>query len=188
MGIILLMLLSVGIGWLPMVTASLLAAIAMLLTGCVHKEQLLNAVHLPILIVIATAIGIGKAVESSGLAAGIADNLFENVNKMHPVFFVLLLYVMTNLFTEFITNNAAAVLMFPLAIAIAEQVGVPVRAAAVAIAVAASASFLTPIGYQTNLMVMGAGSYKFSDYARMGFPVTLLVMCVAVTMISWVYL
>lgn len=186
--IIFLMLFSVGIGWLPMVTASLLAAIAMLVVGCVHKEQLIHAIHLPILVVIATAIGIGKAVETSGLAAGIADTLFGNVESLHPVLFVLMLYVMTNLFTEFITNNAAAVLMFPLAIAIAEQVGIPVRAAAVAIAIAASASFMTPIGYQTNLMVMGAGGYKFSDYTRMGFPITLIVMGVALSVISWIYL
>ncbi|HET8810409.1 MAG TPA: SLC13 family permease [Flavobacteriaceae bacterium] len=188
LAIIFCMLLAVGIGWLPMVTASLLAAIAMLLVGCVHKEQLVHAIHLPILVVIATAIGIGKAVETSGLANGIANTLFGNIESIHPVVFVLLLYLMTNLFTEFITNNAAAVLMFPLAIAIAEQVGIPIRAAAVAIAIAASASFMTPIGYQTNLMVMGAGGYKFSDYTRMGFPVTLIVMSVAVSVISWIYL
>lgn len=188
LGIIFLMLVVVGIGWLPMVTAALLAAMIMLLTGCVHNEQLINAVHLPILVVIATAIGIGKAVESSGLAAGIADTLFGNIHEVHPVVFLLMLYLLTNLFTEFITNNAAAVLMFPLAIAIAEQVGIPVRAAAIAVAVAASASFMTPIGYQTNLMVMGAGGYKFSDYTKAGFPMTLIVMGVAVTVISWLYL
>ncbi|HET8838026.1 MAG TPA: SLC13 family permease [Flavobacteriaceae bacterium] len=188
LGIIFLMLVVVGIGLLPMVTAALLAAIFMLVTGCVHKEQLINAVHLPILVVIATAIGIGTAVETSGLAEGIADTLFGSVQSMHPILFLLLLYFLTNLFTEFITNNAAAVLMFPLAIAIADHVGIPVRAAAIAIAVAASASFMTPIGYQTNLMVMGAGGYKFSDYTKTGFPVTLIVMGVAVTVISWLYL
>ncbi len=188
LGIIFLMLVVVGIGWLPMVTAALLAAIVMLVSGCMHKEQLINAVHLPILVVIATAIGIGKAVETSGLASGIANILFGNIHSMHPVIFLLMLYLLTNLFTEFITNNAAAVLMFPLAIAIAEQVGIPVRAAALAVAIAASASFMTPIGYQTNLMVMGAGGYKFSDYTKAGFPVTIIVMIVAVTVISWMYI
>ncbi len=187
--IIFLMLLSVGIGLLPMITASLLAAIAMLLVGCVHKTQLVHAIHPPILIVIATAIGIGEAVKVSGLADAIAQGVFGNMSAtVHPVLFILLLYIITNLFTEFITNNAAAVLMFPLGIAIAHQVGIPIRAAAVTVAIAASASFMTPIGYQTNLMVMGAGGYKFSDYTKAGFPVALIVMAVAVSAISWIYL
>lgn len=187
LGVILLMLLLVGIGVLPMVTAALLAAMAMLIFGCVQKEQLVHAIHPPILIVIATAIGIGKAVETSGLASAIADGIFGDIENVHPVVLILLIYLMTNLFTEFITNNAAAVLMFPLGIAIAEQVGIPVRAAALTVAVAASASFMTPIGYQTNLMVMGAGGYKFSDYTKIGFPVTIIVMAVTVTVISWMY-
>lgn len=187
LGVILLMLVSVGTGWLPMTTAALLAAMVMLLLGCVQKNQLVQAVHPPILIIIATAIGIGKAVETSGLAAALADTIFGNLGVISPVVLILLIYLMTNLFTEFITNNAAAVLMFPLGIAIAEQMGVPVRAAALTVAVAASASFMTPIGYQTNLMVMAAGGYKFSDYTKVGFPVSIIVMAVTVSIISWVY-
>lgn len=188
LGVIFLMLVLVGSGLLPMVTAALLAAIAMLLLGCVQKEQLVQAVHPSILIIIATAIGIGKAVETSGLAAAIADGVFNNLGAASPVVLILLIYIMTNIFTEFITNNAAAVLMFPLGVAIAEQMGIPVRAAALTVAVAASASFMTPIGYQTNLMVMGAGGYKFSDYAKAGFPVAIIVMAVSVSLITWMYL
>jgi di/tricarboxylate transporter len=183
-----IMLLLVSFGILPMVTAALLAAVAMILSKCLQKEKVLAAAQLPILVVIATAIGIGKAVEISGLAQLMADSIFGNLTLTQPVLLILLIYIITNVFTELITNNAAAVLMFPIAIALAAQAGIPLHAAGITVAVAASASFLTPIGYQTNLMVMSAGGYKFTDYTRAGFPVTLILMTVTVGMIWWRYL
>jgi di/tricarboxylate transporter len=97
------------------------------------------------------------------------------------------LYLATNLLTELVTNNAAAVLMLPIAMAAAAALGEPPIAFGVVVAVAASASFLTPIGYQTNLMVMAPGGYRFSDYTRAGWPVTLLtlVITVAVVALRW---
>lgn len=182
------MLLSVALGVFPMVTAALLAAILMIVTGCVQKDQLLNAIHPPILIVIAAAIGIGKAVEVSGAATWATEGILGTLTFSHPVFYIALLYVLTNLFTEVITNNAAAVLMLPLAIVLANQVGIPVHAAGVTVAMAASASFLTPIGYQTNLMVMSVGGYKFTDYTKAGFPITLIMMVCTVMIVWWRYL
>lgn len=187
LGIIAAMLLLVATGLLPMVTAALLAATAMVITNCLRKEQVLPAMQLPILVVIAAAIGIGKAVEISGLAQLLASSVFSESQRVHPIVLIALIYVMTNLFTELITNNAAAVLMFPIAIAVATQAGIPLHAAGITVAIAASASFLTPIGYQTNLMVMSAGGYKFSDYTKAGFPITLILMAVTVTMVWWRY-
>jgi di/tricarboxylate transporter len=97
------------------------------------------------------------------------------------------LYLATNLLTEIITNNAAAVLMLPISTATASTLGAPPAAFGLLVAVAASASFLTPIGYQTNLMVMGPGGYRFSDYARVGWPVTLIVMSITVGIIMVMY-
>ena len=86
-----------------------------------------------------------------------------------------------------ITNNAAAALLFPIAFASAQQLGVDPRPFAIAIALAASNSFLTPIGYQTNVMVMGPGGYRFTDYLRVGFPLTITTVAVMVWLIPWMY-
>ena len=188
LAIIAVMLLLVSLGLMPMVTAALLAAGAMVLTKCIQKEQVLPAMQLPILIVIAAAIGIGKAVELSGLAQQIATTVFGNLKSVEPLVLILAIYILTNIFTELITNNAAAVLMFPIAIAVAAQAGIPLHAAGITVAIAASASFLTPIGYQTNLMVMSAGGYKFTDYTRAGLPVTIILMAVTVFAVWWRYL
>jgi di/tricarboxylate transporter len=98
-----------------------------------------------------------------------------------------LVYVLTAAFTEMITNNAAAVLMFPIALAISERLGVSVLPFAIAVMFAASASFITPLGYQTNLMVYGPGRYRFTDYVRIGTPLSLLVGVVAVGLIPLVW-
>jgi di/tricarboxylate transporter len=95
--------------------------------------------------------------------------------------------VATLILTEFISNNAAAALMFPIAMATAEQIGANPRTFAIVIAVAASSSFLTPIGYQTNTMVYGPGGYRFADYARLGFPLTIVSVVVTVVAIPWLY-
>ena len=91
-----------------------------------------------------------------------------------------MVYVLTAVFTEVITNNAAAVLMFPIAMAVSEQLGVSVLPFAIAVMFAASASFITPLGYQTNLMVYGPGRYQFLDYVRIGVPLSLLVGVIAI--------
>lgn len=98
-----------------------------------------------------------------------------------------LVYVLTAIFTEVITNNAAAVLMFPIALAVSEQLGVNFLPFAVAVMFAASASFITPLGYQTNLMVYGPGRYRFTDYVRIGTPLSLLVASVAIGLIPLVW-
>jgi di/tricarboxylate transporter len=91
-----------------------------------------------------------------------------------------MVYVLTAVFVEVITNNAAAVLMFPIAMAVSEQLGVSVLPFAIAVMFAASASFITPLGYQTNLMVYGPGRYQFLDYVRIGVPLSLLVGVIAI--------
>jgi di/tricarboxylate transporter len=170
-------------GWVPVVTAAFVSAILMILTGCVQTRQIFGAMNLPILLVIASALGVGQALETTGLAYAGGTLLLDLTSSYGFIAVIIAIYVTTNLLTEVITNNAAAVLMVPLAMASAYEIGMDPHAAAVTVAVAASASFLTPIGYQTNLMVMGAGGYRFSDYFRAGIPVTLILMTVTVTMV-----
>ncbi len=172
-----------ALGWLPLATAALAAALAMILLRCLHGADAREAVNLQVLVVIAAALGIGKAVEVSGLAAALAGGIAVLAGSLGPLAVLLVLYVATNVLTEMVTNNAAAALMVPVATYTAQHLGIDPKALALVVAIAASASFITPIGYQTNLMVMAAGRYRFNDYLKAGLPVSLIVMGIALSVI-----
>ena len=174
-------------GILPIVTAAFVAALLMIATGCLSGAAAQKSLNVQVLVVIAAALGIGQAVETTGLARALAQTVLDATAGLGPVAVLVALYLATNLLTEIITNNAAAVLMLPISTATASTLGAPPAAFGLLVAVAASASFLTPIGYQTNLMVMGPGGYRFSDYARVGWPVTLIVMSITVGTIMVLY-
>jgi di/tricarboxylate transporter len=126
---------------------------------------------------------VSKALMNSGLAHAVANGLVGAMSPFGVIGALIAVYLATTVFTELITNNAAAALMFPIALATAERVGSSPMTFLVAVAVAASASFATPIGYQTNLIVQGAGGYRFSDFVRIGLPLNVLVGAVALTAI-----
>jgi len=174
-------------GIFPIVTAAFVAALLMIATGCLSGAAAQKSLNVQVLVVIAAALGIGQAVETTGLARALAQTVLDATAGLGPVAVLVALYLATNLLTEIITNNAAAVLMLPISTATASTLGAPPAAFGLLVAVAASASFLTPIGYQTNLMVMGPGGYRFSDYARVGWPVTLIVMSITVGIIMVMY-
>jgi di/tricarboxylate transporter len=182
------MILTAALDLAPIVTAAFVAALLMILTGCITPAEAQRALNVQVLVVIAAALGVGQAIEATGLAKTAAHHILGVTHAFGPVAALVALYLITNLLTEIITNNAAAVLMLPVAMATASTLGAPPIAFGLLVAVAASASFLTPIGYQTNLMVMAPGGYRFSDYARVGWPVTLLVMATSVTIIALLWL
>jgi len=175
-------------GVAPIVTTAFIGALAMLGTRCLRGWEARRAIDLPVLIVIAAALGIGRAIESTGLADVVANTLVNSTAVLGPVAVLAAVYFATSILTEFITNNAAAALMLSIGLASARDLAIAPEAFAIAIAIAASASFLTPIGYQTNLMVMAAGGYRFSDYTRAGIFVNLIVAVVAITMIWLIWL
>jgi di/tricarboxylate transporter len=162
-----------GSGLLPILHASLIAAVLMVATRTLSGSAARDAVEIEVLIVIAASFGLGAAIESSGLAAALGHAIVEGLGDLGPRFVLLGVVVATVALTEFISNNAAAALMFPIAMAAAGEVGAEPRSFAVAVAISASLSFLTPIGYQTNTMVYGPAGYRFSDYWRLGAPLTL---------------
>jgi di/tricarboxylate transporter len=129
---------------------------------------------------VAASLGLGAAIEQSGLADVLATILTMGAEGWERTGVLLGIVVGTMILTEVITNNAAAAVVFPIAISAAEQVGADPRSFAIAVAISASSSFLTPIGYQTNTMVYGAGGYRFGDFARLGAPLSLLVAVVLV--------
>lgn len=177
-----------AVGIAPIVTTSFVGALAMLATRCLRGWEARRAIDFPVLIVIASALGVGRAIELSGLADAVAGAIVSNAMVLGPIGVLAAVYVVTSLLTEFITNNAAAALMLAIGLAAARNLGVAPEAFAIAIAISASASFLTPIGYQTNLMVMAAGGYRFFDYTRAGLALNLIVAVVAITMISLFWL
>ncbi len=177
---------SVALEWLSMLEAAMLAAGLMILTRCTSPQQARQAVDWQVLIVIAASFGLSAALAKTGAANGVAEFLI-GFSGGSPWLALALVYLSTALFTALITNNAAAVIMFPIAFSSAGQLGVSFLPFALIIMVAASASFATPIGYQTNLMVYGPGGYRFGDYIRFGLPLTLLVglLVVALAPLIW---
>ncbi|MYH08380.1 MAG: TRAP transporter large permease subunit, partial [Rhodothermaceae bacterium] len=142
-----------------------------------------NALDLQVLLLIASALGLGVAVGKTGVAENLAQVLTE-IGGINPILALIVLYACTNVLTELIANKAAAVLMLPVALSMASTFDAEPKAFILTVAVAAAASFMTPVGYQTNLMVMAAGNYRVRDYLRVGLPVSLLVMLVSTTIIS----
>ena len=169
-----------------MLNAALLAAGLMLLTGCCSVATARRSINLQVLLVIAASIGIGHAMQNTGIAGAIARSLIAMAGQK-PLLVLAVVYVITLLFTETLTNVAAAVLVFPIAIATADNLGVNFMPFVIVIMVAASASFATPLGYQTNLMVYGPGGYRFSDYLRIGLPLDVLIGCTAILIIPLVW-
>ena len=167
--------------------ASVAAAVLMVLSRCLSVADAREAVDLQVLITIAAALGMGRALTESGAAQAVAGMLVDAVGSSHPYLLLAVLYLLAIVFTELITNVAVAAMLFPLAVAMAAASGLSPRPFVMAIALAASLSFITPIGYQTNLMVMGPGGYKPRDYLRAGLPLTVLVSLVALVLIPRIW-
>lgn len=146
--------------------------------------------HLPInlILVIVGALSLAAALEDSGIIAAASNWLAPIIGEMPPITALILIYIMTLLLTEFVTNNAAAALMFPFAYGIVNAMGLPLMPFALAVAFAASASFISPYGYQTNLLVFSATNYRFKDFVKLGVPISILYSSIVLTLLSWVYL
>ncbi len=164
--------------------AALLAAGALLATKTLSFSEAGEAIDFSVILLIAAAFGIGEAMQSTGLAETLASGLLDVFSGWGEFGIILGLVLATTLLTEVITNNAAVVVVFPIAMAVAVSAGLDPRIMAMTIAVVASSSFLTPMGYQTNTMVYGPGGYKFSDYLRAGIPLN-IVVAATVTVTAW---
>lgn len=184
--ILIAMVVSVAVGWLSMLKAALLAGGLMILTRCTRGRTARDAVDWQVLIVIAASLGIGQAISITGAAGGVAHGLMSLAGD-EPRVVLGMIYLITALFTSLITNNTAAVLMFPIGVAVAKTLGVDLMPFVVTIMIGASASFATPIGYQTNLMVMGPGGYRFSDYMRLGVPLNILVGLIVIWLVPMIW-
>jgi di/tricarboxylate transporter len=180
------MIATASLGLLSMFEAAVVATCALIITGCISVQAARKNISWHIIVIIAASLALGKAMTNSGLAYEIANILIGTVSSS-PELTLLAMFVLTAVFSAVISNVAAAVILFPIAVSAAESMGLNVLPFAVMIMVAASASFATPIGYQTNLMVYGPGDYQFSDFLRLGVPLTVIVGVVSYLVIPTIW-
>lgn len=151
-------------------------------------EDVKKSLDFNLYIILVLALALGKAISNSGVAGSLAY-YFMQVSKGHPVYVLIFLYLVTNITSMFITNAAAVSITFPIALATANQIGLQdITPFVLIIAYAGSAEFISPFGYQTNLMVYGPGGYKFKDYFKLGLPLSVLYLILSVTIVSILYL
>ncbi|WP_127556679.1 SLC13 family permease [Saccharospirillum alexandrii] len=178
--------LSATFGLLSILNAALLGASAMIATGCLRVSQIQKSLDAPVLLTIAASFALGNALQITGAAAVIAQWLVS-LSGGDTLLMLIMVYFTVSVLTEIITNNAAAVVMVPIVLSITSAANVAAEPFIIAVMMAASASFATPLGYQTNLMVMGPGGYRFSDYLKVGLPMNLLIGASTLVVISLRY-
>lgn len=193
--LMLIMIIGATVGELPAVAKAVpglkldmfffvcVTTVIMAWTGMFNPKKYTKFISWDVLITIACAFAISKAMSNSGFAACIAEYIIGMTDSLGPYALLAVIFIITNLFTELITNNAAAALSFPIALEVANHLGVDPTPFFVVICMAASAAFSTPIGYQTNLIVQGVGGYKFTDFVKIGLPLNIIVFILSVFLI-----
>ena len=174
-------------GLVPIVVAAFLVAGLMVFTRCIRISDARRSVDWQTLVTIAAAFGLSRALVECGLVAMVAGAIGALAENLGPYGVLAGIYLVTSLFAAAVGNNAAAALIFPLTLAIASVVEVNPRPLVMAVIFAASASFMSPLSYQTNLMVYGPGGYRFTDFVRVGLPLSLLLLVCATILIPWVW-
>jgi di/tricarboxylate transporter len=175
-------------GFVPVQIAFVTAVAALILTKTLSIRDVYEAVEWPIILLLGALIPIGEALQATGGTALIAEAIVSLAGEVPTWTMLALLMVASMLLSDLIHNTPTAVLMAPIAVGIAQQLGLPVDPFLMAVAVGSASPYLTPIGHQSNTLVMGPGGYRFGDYARMGIPLDILIVAVAVPMIMWVWL
>lgn len=176
-----------GSGLVDLTKTAIGAAAFLLAARVITPSEARRSINFDVIVMIAFSFGLGNAAAASGLASEVATGLVNLFDPLGPVGILAGIMLATLLATEMLSNNAAAALMFPIAVVVAEQAEIDVRALALGILVMASCSFLTPIGYQTNTMVWSMGGYRFTDFTRVGIPITATVFGVALGLIPVVF-
>jgi len=176
-----------GFGFAPIFFLSILAVAAVLVTRCIDADEAFELVDGRLLALIFAMLAIGTALESSGAVSLIVGALAPYMTLLPGALIVWAIYLLTSVLTELVSNNAVAVVVTPIAIGLADALGIDARPLVVAVMVAASASFATPIGYQTNMLVYGPGGYKFTDFMRVGIPLNLSIGVLASLLIPMIW-
>lgn len=186
-GVLSAVVVGAALGVMPIAGLAVIGAALVLVTRCVEADEAVQAVDWRILGLIIAMLGIGVGMDNVGLVESIVAFISPHLALLSPLFALGVVYILSSILTEIVTNNAVAVVVTPIAISLAHSLGVDPRPFVVAVMFAASASFLTPIGYQTNTLVYGAGGYKFFDFVRIGAVMNLVVFAIAMTLIPLIW-
>ena len=176
-----------ALGVVPAATALVGGALAMVLVGTIRPRETYESIDLPIIVLLGAMIPVGEALTTSGGAQLIAGWLAQVAHSTSPAAMLAILVAATLLLSNVVNNAAAAILVAPIAIDLAKAIDCSADPFLMAVAIGASAAFLTPIGHQSNLLVMAPGGYRFGDYWRMGLPLSVLVVVTAVPLILWTW-
>ena len=180
-----------GFGVAPIFYLSIIAVALVLIARCIDADEAFSFVDGRLLTLIFAMLAIGAALESSGAVKLIVEGIAPYLGGLPPFLLVWAIYLLTSVLTELVSNNAVAVVVTPIAIGLADALGIDARplvvAVMVAVMVAASASFATPIGYQTNMLVYGPGGYKFTDFMKVGIPLNLTIGLLASALIPFLW-
>jgi len=187
-GVVAFILLIAGITeFIPLITACLIILTCFIFLGLLKRQQIRREIDLGLLLILVSSVAIGTALDRSGAARSVAYWLIETGRSLGPVAALSALFLTTTILTSVISNAAAVAIAFPVAMSMAAQLSLPSTPFFVAIAFAASGDFMTPIGYQTNLMIYGPGGYTFRDFAKVGIPLTLVYAVTCLLFISTYY-
>ena len=187
LGIVAAMTLAMTFGFLPNVVAVLLAAVAMIVSGCIPAKHAYSGIGWPTLVLIAGMLPMATALEKTGVTTILASGLTHLLADIGPYGMLSVLFLITAAVGLFISNTATAVLLAPVAISAAEALGVSTHAFAVTVAVASSCAFVTPVASPVNTLVLEPGGYDFNDFVKVGLPLLLLAMIVTVVMVGLLY-
>jgi len=176
-----------ALGLTPIFAIALVAVVAVLLSRCIDAEEAFAAVDGRLLVLILSMLGVGAGLQASGAVALIANGAAPYLLGLSPFFMIWAVFLLTSVLTELVSNNAVAVVVTPIAIALGGQLGVDPRPLVVAVMVAASASFATPIGYQTNTLVYGPGGYAFTDFLKIGLPLNIGIGIISSLIIPYLW-
>lgn len=175
-------------GVFPLEVASLTGCVLMFLSGCVSPRYVYRKMEWRIIFLLAGMIPLGVAVEKTGLSVWLVTGILDYFGQLSPTYIISGLFLVTVIITSFMSNNATAILLAPIAITLADQLGLDAKPFLVTVMFGASTSFLTPIGYQTNTLIYGPGKYRFIDYLKVGGLLTLLVWLAATFLIPRLYI
>jgi len=170
-------------GLLPITASAIVGAVAMVLAGCIRLGEAYEAVEWSVIVLLAGVLTLGVAMEKTGAARLIAGGMVSTVGEWGPVALVAAFFLLTAALTQAMSNNATAALLTPIAIVTAGAMGIEVRPLLMAVAFGASAAFMTPVSYQTNVLVHSAGKYRFADFMRVGTPLTIICWILATLLI-----
>ncbi|MCD8514320.1 MAG: anion permease [Nitrincola sp.] len=172
------MLFVMTFGFIPNLTAVLIAALAMILTGCVNMNEAYRSLNATSLVLIAGMLPLAMAMEASGALSYVVDHLVAQYGNASPLWLCAGLFLLTSILSQFISNTATTVLVAPVAISVAQLLGLNPAPFMMVVAIAASTAFATPIASPVNTLVLGPGNYRFVDFAKVGIPLQLLALAV----------